>query len=302
MFEKIFTYSSLEKKENKISGVGSVVRVILFLFPVAGLLMGIVSAYVCYISVSVYKLLYYAVAILFVIMMFISIKKWMTELFTVFAIGKDKKLYRFKMIAFAMNYLGFGSKMSEIAAKGRNKTLSLFELMYEIKNTIENLNGEDQITEMFSNGYLCRLDNVTVIKNNTESIVISADFDNTRIKMNRKITIRKVYEDSDNLFHYCRYLSDGENGEFEYIKKTSAEQLMPKKAGYIEKVFRQSVFLINILLWVSLFMYSGVLHSIAKGMSVKLDLQPVLVLFAFFESIILVINIQIKPKKNSENF
>ncbi len=297
MFDKIFTYSTLEKKENKISGVGSVIKMLLFLFPVVGLLMGIISAYVLYVSALVYKIVYYAVAIIFVIVLFRSIRKWMTELFTVYAIGKDKKLYRFRMIAFAMHYLGFGSKVSEIAAKGRNRTVSLFELMYEIKNTIENLSSEEQITEMFSNGYLCRLDNVKVIKDGSEIMVISADLDNMIVKSNREITIRKVYEDSDNLFHYCRYLSDGEKGKFEYIKKTKAEQLMPKKAGYIEKVLRQTVVLVALLLWVSLFMYSGALHRIAKGIPTELDLQPVLVLFAFFESIILVINIQIKPKK-----
>lgn len=299
MFERIFTYSSFEAKKNKIFGLGNILKLILLLFPLIGLTMSLISAYLFYISPLTYEVVYYFAGALFVIFIGLFMFRWLNELFTVYAIGKDGNFYRFKTLAFAMSYLGIGTMAGEIASKGQGRVVSLFELMYKVKETIQKIDSEEKIVEMCAAGYLCELKDIKVISKSKNGIEINGVLDNRVNEKKVKYKIRKVYEDSDNLLGFFEHLASQPGEKYEYINKTKAEDLMLKKPGYMLKVAKQSYWIVMVTLWLSLIMYSGELHKIALGAKSAIDVKPVLVLFAFFETIILVINIKI-PSKSSQ--
>lgn len=299
MFERIFTYSSFEAKKNKIFGLGNILKLILLLFPLIGLTMSLISAYLFYISPLTYEVVYYFAGALFVIFIGLFMFRWLNELFTVYAIGKDGNFYRFKTLAFAMSYLGIGTMAGEIASKGQGRVVSLFELMYKVKETIQKIDSEEKIVEMCAAGYLCELKDIKVISKSKNGIEINGVLDNRVNEKKVKYKIRKVYEDSDNLLGFFEHLASQPGEKYEYINKTKAEDLMLKKPGYMLKVAKQSYWIVMVTIWLSLIMYSGELHKIALGAKSAIDVKPVLVLFAFFETIILVINIKI-PSKSSQ--
>lgn len=257
MFEKIFIYSPIDRKLNKISGVAWAIKMVLILFPIGGLGIGLFSCYVKYIPADRYRMLYYILYLLLMLIVVYGIVRWLRELFTVYAIGKDGKFYRFRMMAFAMGYLGFGRKVSEVAAKKTGKLAGTFELMMKVKQTIEGLEKEEQVEEMFAAGYLSEISDITVIREKDDYIKISAVCSEKKGDKKRKLTVRKVYDDWQNLSGYIKHMAAGESGEYKFVSRTSYRDFVGKKESYIRKVIKQSVVAIGITAWLGIFMLSG---------------------------------------------
>lgn len=257
MFEKIFIYSPIDRKLNKIPGVWGAVKMVLILFPLGGLGIGLFSCYVKYISPENYKMLYYMLYLLLMVIVIHGIIRWLVELFNVYAIGKDGKFYRFRMMSFASGYLGFGRKVSEVATKNTGRLAGTFELMMKVRETIEGLENEEQVEEMFAAGYLSEISDIKILKNNGQVLKISAMCNEKRKKRKRIIKIRKVYDDWQNLFGYIKHISKGENKDYVYIKRTSYHDLAGKKYGYLNRVLRQTLTVIGIVAWLGIFMLSG---------------------------------------------
>lgn len=265
MFEKIFTYSSIDKKENRISGGLFVIKMILFAFPVSGLSMGLFSCYVRYLNDTMYRTMYYVIAVLLILLIVFFVIRWINEMFTVYAIGKNGKIYQFKTFAFAVSYLGFGSKINEIAGKGGSKLAGTFELMMKVRRTIEKIDSEEKIEEMFAQGYVVELSEIEITGKNREGIRIKAVSKGSKISGKVYHTIRKVYDDWENLFRYLEYTAEEDKSEgFTYKKKTSYEDFMIEKPGYGKRVFRQSIWVLIGVAWLGMFMLSSDMNKQSK--------------------------------------
>lgn len=267
MFEKIFTYSSIDKKENRVMGIMDIIKLVLFIFPAAGLIMGLFSCYIIYISDDMYRNIYYAIAVVLMVMILVFMIKWLKEMFMVYAIGKNGKLYRFKMFAFAIGYMGLGSKIGETAGKGVGRLQGTFELMMKIKKTIEDLDNEEQIDEMFSQGYVAELCDVKVKSRNNTRIKLSAMCMGNGTKKTVNISVRKVYNEWENLFKYIEFVSENPDSsikDFTFIKKTSYEDFAVKKPSYIKRVARQSFVVITVAAWLGMFTLSSDINKQSK--------------------------------------
>lgn len=267
MFEKIFTYSSIDKKENRVIGIMDIIKLVLFIFPAAGLIMGLFSCYIMYISDDMYGNIYYVIAFMLMAMILVFMIKWLREMFMVYAIGKNGKIYRFKMFAFAMSYMGLGSKIGDITGKGLGRLQGTFELMMKIKKTIEDLSNEEQIDEMFSQGYVVELCDVKVKGRNNQRIKFSASCMGKGTKKTVNISVRKVYNEWENLFKYIEFVSENPDSsikDFTFIKKTSYEDFAIKKPSYIKRAARQSFVVITIAAWLGMFTLSSDINKQSK--------------------------------------
>ena len=267
MFEKIFTYSSVDKKENRIAGALAVIKLILFVFPATGLCMGLFSCYIRYLSDAVYRNIYYVIAAMLIFLIIFNVIRWVNEMFTLYAIGKNGKLYQFKTFAFAMSYMGFSSKINEIAGKGGSRLAGTFEFMMKVRQTIEKIDSEEKIEEMFAQGYVAELSEIEVTKKSRNGIRFKAVSKGNGITKNVHGMIRKVYDDWENLFGYLEYIAEDEekkSGAFEYKKKTSYEDFLIEKPGYGKRVLRQSVWVVIVVAWLGNFMLSNDINKQSK--------------------------------------
>lgn len=267
MFEKIFTYSSIDKKENHVSGVLDIIRLVLLIFPLAGLLLGLISCSIVYIPDLVYKRLYYLITAVLIVFIIVKILKWAGEMFMVYAISNDGRLYRFKMFSFAMNYLGLGGKIGEVRAKGMGGFLGSFELMMKIKKTIESVDNEQQIAEMFAQGYVSEFYSVKVLGRNENGIKVCALTGKEGEAKKITFRIRKVYSDWENLFNYLEYISENENGsikDFHFTKKTTYEDFIVKRPSYIKRVMKQSAWVLTIAAWIAVITLSSDINKQSK--------------------------------------
>lgn len=267
MFEKIFIYSSIDKKENRVKGIFDIIKLVLFIFPAAGLSMGLFSCYIKYISDDLYVNIYYIVALVLMAVIVLFVIIWVKEMFMVYAIGKNGKIYRFKMFAFAMGYLGLGSKIGETAGKGMGRLQSAFEIMMKIKKTIESLDNEEQIEEMLAQGYVSEICDIKIKEKNNNRIKFSASCMGNDTKKPVNISVRKVYNDWENLFKYIEFVSENPNSsikDFSFIKKTSYEDFAIKKPSYIKRVAKQSFWVITIAAWLGLYTLSSDINKQSK--------------------------------------
>lgn len=271
MFDEIFTYSDVDRKYNKISGVGTTVLRLLFLFPLFGMICNVVSCYFVYITPQNYKILFYIFSGVMIVLLISSVIRWVNEMFTVYAIDKNGRVYRFKMIAFALEYLGIGEKTREaanMASTGRTgRFMATYQMIMKMRETIMKLQKESQLEEMIMQGCAHELKFETAIRKNN-GIKCKTDAGT--------FTIRNVYSDSENLTGYIEYYC--ENGcdtscykSYTKIKKTTLEQLITKK-GYFKRVVSKTLWITGIFLWLALIMYSGSFGKQAKvnhGIQVK---------------------------------
>lgn len=256
MFEKIYTYSDVDRKYNRIRGIGGTVLMILFLFPMFGMLCNLFSCYVLYLSPSRHRMVYYIFTAILAIMLIKSVVTWVNEMFTVYAIDKRGKVYRFKMIAFALEYLGIGDKVREAAGTattGRTgRFMAVYGMLVKMRESIEKLKNETELEELIMQGCAAEIKFESVVRT---GYGIKCSTDRGTIK------IRKVYMDSDNLLGYIEFYCTNkcETGIFrDYApsKKSALEQIVTGK-NYFQRVAGKSYWVIGISLWLLLLVCSG---------------------------------------------
>ena len=263
MFEKKFTYSDVDRKYNRIRGVGGTVLLILFLFPVFGMLCNLFSCYVMYLTPLQHRIVYYAFTVVLAVMLVLSVIRWVNEMFTMYAIDKNGKVYRFKMIAFALEYLGIGEKAREsaqMASMGRTgRFMATYQMIVKMRETVEKLKNDSQLEELIMQGCAVEV-KFKSVEQRKWGISCQTDIGN--------INIRNVYLDGENLMGYIEFYckNDCKTGiqkQYEPVKKTTLEQLINKK-NYLQRVAGKTVWVTGICMWALLLMCSGDLGKQAQ--------------------------------------
>lgn len=271
MFKKIFTYSDIDRKENRVNGIWHSIIVSILAFPAAGLMLSLFSCYVKYLDQLEYEVLYYTASILLIINICAAVVRWLGELLTVYAVSEDGKIYIFKMTTFAIQYIGIGRKLRDAASKGQGRMALTYELIMNIRKSIQDLQNEQQIEELILQGCAVTVKSIDNISEDKSGITVKCIVDGIKGTLKKSYNIRKVYVDSNNLIKYIKNVN--ENGysksDFTFEEKTKYEDFEVEKDGYLKKVARQTFICLGLTMWIALFMLNS---DIAKEAKIRNDI------------------------------
>lgn len=252
---KILTYSSLERRRNRIMGAETYLGFFLFMFPVIPILLALFSCFIYKLSDTLYSNLFMTGVIVLVIVFLLAEIHWLWELMTVYMVGDDGELYRLHISLFWYKIKQCTNLLNPMETTG-GKWMQIFYMINNIRLVLE-ASGDITFDELIQMGRLTRISGITDVKNYKKMICLSADIETRKGVRQGKIKIRKVYDNIDSLNEYLvLYQSAGVKvaGQYDFkVKKNPITYVVEENKTSIRKSIRFILIWTGIMLWFSLF-------------------------------------------------
>ncbi len=262
---KIITYSSLERRKNRIMGAETYLGFFLFMFPVIPILLALFSCFIYKLSDNLYSTLFMTGTIILAVCFLLAEIHWLKELMTVYMIGDDGELYRLHISMFWYKIKQCTNLVNPMETTG-GKWMQLFYMISNIKIALEAA-GDVTFEELIQMGRLTRISGITNVSGYKKKICLCADIETKKGIRQGKIKIRKVYDNIDALKEYLViYQSDGVKAAEKYDFKVKVNPLSYVKENktLVQKSIRFILIWTGILLWISLFTVYSDLNKLSN--------------------------------------
>lgn len=262
---KILTYSSIERHRHGMLGAETYLGIVLFMFPLVPILLALFSCFVITLSDKLYTRLFMVGTIVMLSVFLFAVVRWILELLTVYLVGEDGELYRLHISLFWYQTKGCMDLIQPEGMTG-NRLMRLLFMIQNIKIALER-SGDITFDELIQTGKLTRFSEITKVQDRKKTVSFYANMETNKGILNRKITIRKVYDYADGLVLYLNaYESKGKQAaaKQDLRVRRSVEELLKNKKTVIGKLGRFLFTWSGIMLWLCLFTVNPDLNKLSK--------------------------------------
>lgn len=264
----IITYSMIEQGKNDIMGIGKCLLCFVGIFPFIPLLLSLFSCYVKLIPHHIYRIVFFAVAVVGVIVMFCYMLLWLNNVMTVFLIDEENHLYRLKISVF---WYKIKNKMYLLNPGGAvgGRLMRLFYMIQNIKLVLESATEDITFDEFITMGKMERLSDIREVKISRKRIQFHAAIKSQKGVSDKCIKLFRAFEQQDRLCEYLKiYEQEGAAATKRVVfdSKVHMEELLLKKLerSPIKKFVKFTVTWTCIMAWIAAFMLNSDLGRLSK--------------------------------------
>lgn len=233
MYKKIFIYSAVERKRNKIPGLfGSLARFLLGI-PYLGLIIAISSYFIKPADKLTLNLVFGIGTFILLMLMIYRIFRYLQENTTTFAVDEDGTFLMLSMTKNAASYVDLQSAIMNMKmTPGNTKLKSVVSASAAVKSAMDKIDKEEEIQK--SGQGIKVISDVTSVKKTFFSTKVQCKINNKK----GVLKIRPVFMDYDEMLSYIEAMRDKKEADFVFRKKTTEEVLAQIKvnSSIIERV------------------------------------------------------------------
>lgn len=264
----IITYSMIEQSKNNIMGIGKILLIYVGTFPFIPLLLSLFSCYIKKLPNDIYRISFFCLAIIGVIIMFEYMAVWIKNVMTVFIIDKKHNLYRVRISVFWYKIKDKMYLLNPGGATG-NRLMRIFYMINNIKSVLGAAIEDITFDEFISMGRMERLSDIKKVRITNKRIVFSATVISKSGKADKRIRILKAFEQTEK---FCEYLKICEESGTEAAKgiifdgKINVEDLLIKKTE-ISPLIKLKKFTLkwtSIMAWIAAITLSADLSRLSR--------------------------------------